>query len=72
MGANDLLSQRKQTLTEKSRRQLVRHLSNYLELKFGPTSSVKERTTQKEAVAKATIFLFASLKSERTKRGTVI
>lgn len=71
MGANDLLSQKKQNLTEKSRRQLIRHLTEYLELKFGSNSSAKQRTDQKEAVARATVFLFASLKSEQTKRETV-
>lgn len=66
-GAVHLLAQRKKPLTEMSRRELIRHAGEFMVSKFGslPTAN------QKEAMASAIVFLFPSLKSIRSKTGTV-
>lgn len=67
VGATRLLDTRHHRLSEKYRRQLIRHVAEFAMLKFGDLP----KPEQKEAVAKAVIFLFPPLKSTTSKTGTV-
>lgn len=66
-GATHLLDTRHQRLSEKHRRQLIRYVAEFAMVKFGDLP----KPEQKEAVAKAVIFLFPPLKSTTSKTGTV-
>lgn len=71
VSATEILEHRNQQLTEKNRRQLIRHLSEYLSSKFSKSSTAKEKLKQKQAVARATVFLFPPLKTKSENGGIV-
>lgn len=71
VSATEMLEHRSQQLTEKNRRQLIRHLSEYLSSKFSKSSNAKEKLKQKQAVARATVFLFPALKTKGVNGGIV-
>lgn len=67
VGATHLLEQRKHRLTEKSRRELIRHVFDYQTSRFGNDPN----DDQKLAIDKAVLFLYPFLKSNGKKGGTV-
>lgn len=67
VGATNLLERKKQCLTEKSRRELIRHVFEYQTSRFGKDPN----DDQKKAIDKAVVFLFPSLKSNGKKGDTV-
>lgn len=71
VGATEILGRRNQELDSKSRQRLIRCLSEYIATKFSKLSTAKQRTAQKEAVAKAAVLLFPCMKS-KSKNGGIV